>query len=106
MPINLRLVHQTMSIATAATPITPVAAHPQIFMATGAVNSFICFLLPTTIIIAIMIGTATKPLMTALQNSALTGSRGTNSKLRPNGRVAKFFGGRSHAVTGCIFMLC
>ncbi|WLS11834.1 hypothetical protein Q9314_27010 (plasmid) [Shinella sumterensis] len=45
-----------MSIATAATPITPVAAHPQIFMAMGAVNSFICFLLLTTIIIAIMIG--------------------------------------------------
>lgn len=33
-----------MSIATAATPFTPVAAHPQIFMATGAVNSFICLL--------------------------------------------------------------
>ncbi len=27
-------------------------------------------------------------------------------KVFPQGRVAKFFGGRSHAVTGCIFMLC
>lgn len=77
--------HQSMSIATAATPITPLAAHPQIFMAMGAVNSFICFLLLTTIIIAIMIGTATNPLMTALQNSALTGSSGTNSRLSPTG---------------------
>ena len=62
------------NIASAAVAITAVAVHPTKRSRVDALNLPIVDFRETTIIIAAMIGTATKPLMTALQNSALIGS--------------------------------
>lgn len=56
--------------AQAAAAMTAVAAHPTTRSRTDAVNLPMAWCRDTTTIIAAMIGTATTPLMTALQNNA------------------------------------
>src|SRR5579862_6475450 len=75
--------HRTNTIAAAAAAMTAVAAQPKNCRRGAAMNLPITALLPATIIIAAMIGTAATPLITALQNSALMGSSGDQSMTRP-----------------------
>ena len=68
---------------TAAAPITVVANQPTVLRTGGSVNPPITAGLQARRIIMTMTGTATTPLITALQNSALIGSRATTFRTAP-----------------------
>lgn len=76
----------TLTAATASAMIS-VAAYPSTMTGRDAVNRPIRLWLCATSIMATMIGTATTPLITALQNSALIGSKPDQSIAVPS-RVA------------------
>jgi hypothetical protein len=65
-----------MNILTAAAAMTAVAIQPRTSIGMGAVNAPITDLLETSKTIIAINGTATIPLITALQNSALIGLMG------------------------------
>ena len=62
-----------MHIQTAAAPMTTVAIHPRLMTNRFAVNSPITDFFETSNMMTTMSGTATTPLMTALQNKAFMG---------------------------------
>ena len=62
-------------------------------------------ILAVVALVAVSFGLA-EPALASSGGAACPGSRRFSRFSSPSGRVAKFFGGRSHAVTGCIFMLC
>ena len=67
-----------------AAAITTVVAQPNIFNVFDAVKSPMVDRFETTSIVPIRIGTATTPLITALQNSALIGLIGDQSMATPS----------------------
>ena len=75
--------HHKTNNASAATAITAVVSHPMILSLSGATNGPRCLQFETTIIVAIISGTAITPFKAALQNSALIGSIGRNNIKRP-----------------------
>ena len=76
--------HRTTSMAIAAAAITHVASHPKNSNCGRAVNLPMAECFDTTIIIAIIIGTAVIPLITALQKSAFKGSSSDQSMPIPS----------------------
>ena len=71
------------SIPIAAASITKVAIHPINFRMGGSRKSPITARLLESNIMATITGTATTPLITALQNNALTGSIGVKFNTVP-----------------------
>ena len=71
----------------AAAAIASVAVHPTIRNGPPMTNLPITFLFDVMSIIITITGTATRPLITALQNSALIGSSGEKQTTVPD-RVA------------------
>jgi hypothetical protein len=72
-----------IAIAPAAAPMAAVAIQPIIRRGPATMNWPIIFLFEIMIIIITMTGTATTPLITALQNNALIGSRGEKQIPQP-----------------------
>jgi len=72
-----------MSIRTAAAPITAVAIQPRMTIDQPAVKAPITDFFETSRMITAMSGTATTPLMTALQNRAFIGLIGEYWMTRP-----------------------
>ena len=70
-------------ITMAAAAITPVASHPTFLKTPLMANFPIIFLFELMNIIIAITGTATSPLITALQNNALIGSRGEKVMAMP-----------------------
>jgi len=79
---------QTISIANAASAMMIVATHPSASVMGCTVNRPIWWRRLPTHIMAAITGTATKPLITALQNSALMGSSGEKSMPIPSSVAA------------------
>lgn len=75
--------NRSRPINITATAITATAPQPRKRVLRRTVNSPITFVLPASSIIAAMMGTATTPLTTALQNSARIGSIGEKSRPVP-----------------------
>ena len=71
------------SMPTAASAMTPVATHPTITRPRVRVKRPMIFGRVASSIIIAITGTATTPLMTALQNSALIGSIGVKLRAAP-----------------------
>ncbi len=63
--------------------MTAAAIHPASLRSRGIVKRFMIAVLETKSIIAIIIGTAMMPLITALQNNILIGSSGVKSMSTP-----------------------
>ena len=70
-------------ITIAAAAMTPVASQPTLLKTPLTANFPIMFLFELMNIIIAITGTATRPLITALQNNALMGSRGENVMAMP-----------------------
>ena len=67
----------------AAEAMAAVDSQPTIFSGVGKVNFPMIAALPVRCIMITMTGTATTPLITALQNKALIGSRAVKFKATP-----------------------
>ncbi len=79
--IPARRVHSVANKATTTAAMTSVASQPITQSGSGRVNGPITFFCVAITMMITMTGTATTPLMTALQKSALIGSIG--EKLMP-----------------------
>ncbi len=81
------MVQPGMNMPIAASPITKAVIQPRTIKVRLAVNAPITDLRDASSTITTTSGTATTPLMTALQNSALIGLIGEKSSATPRQRV-------------------